>query len=238
MPALKRRWPIIEESSDSDVPQADRGTDLVSEPEVSRDTGSCDSDDPPADRGTVGSEVSSDTGSSDSDDPVSRKARKLAIKTAAASAVNPFAYAMKHGKFPDAQPSSKKHHPELPELTDAGFLWNAVPPKTCQYLDLEADHVGSEISEGSTGSSEGSLSDADFIDKDTPPDIHSAEDLQMLQRLFPKTFSRANMLKHSPQSRYLFPKSDAQNDRVMVNGIIQFPIWKRSPVTSHPMNSG
>jgi hypothetical protein len=215
MTALKRRFPKIVESSDSDEPAADPVTDLV---------------------GQI--EVSSDTGSSDSDDPVSRKARKLVNILATASAVNPFAYAMQHGKFPDAEPVPRTHRPEPPELADSGFLWNAVPPKTCQYLDLEAVQAGSETSEGSTGSSEGSLSDADFIDKETPPDIHSAEDLQELQRLFPKTFSRENMHKHAPQCKYIFPKSDAQKDTVMVNGIIQFPIWKRGPVSSHPMNSG
>ena len=163
-------------------------------------------------------EVSSDTGSSDSN-PVSRKARKYIMRRlqnaqsqndtaniATTSAikkttdtVNPFTYAMQHGKFPRAVPGQHPHL-EPPELVDTGYLWNAIPPKTSQFLELEAAHVGSETSEGSTGSSEGSLSDEDFIDKESPPDIHSAEELQLLQRLFPKTFSRENMLKRTPQS--------------------------------------
>ena len=170
----------------------------------------------------------SDTDSSDEDHP------RVKAKT---TAVNPFAYAMQHGKFPVAQPASEQQHPEPPELADTGYLWNAVPPKTSQYLDLEAAHVGSEISEGSTGSSDGSLSDATFIDKETPDSTHSAEDLQVLQKLFPKTFCRENLIKRSPQCRYTFPESVAQKNPVMVNGIINFPVWKRGPVSQHPLAS-
>jgi hypothetical protein len=201
-------------------------------------------------------DVSSDSGSSDSNDPVSRKARKYIMRrqqnaqpqkdtaniattsaiTSTTDTVNPFTYAMQNGKFPRPVPCKQPHH-EPPELADTGYLWNAVPPRTCQYLDLEAAHVGSETSEGSTGSSEGSLSDEDFIDKESPPDVHSAEELQVLQRLFPKTFSRENMLKRSPKSSIIFRKSAAQKDPVMVNGIIQFPVWKRGPESHHPMTS-
>lgn len=62
-----------------------------------------------------------------------------------------------------------------------------MPPRSCQYLDMEAAHEGPG-SEGSTGSSEGSLSDPDFIVQDLPHGNHSEEDLQVLQRMFPKTF--------------------------------------------------
>lgn len=220
-------------------------------------------------------EISSDTGSSDSDEPVSRKARKLAMIMSqqqqhqpqvptTAAAVNPFVYAMQHGKFPKTQPtpmSPMQQRPEPPMLTDPGYLWNAVPPKTSQYLDLEAAHAGSETSEGSTGSSDGSLSDPDFIDKEQ--DSHTAEDRSLLEKLFPKTFGPK---MHSSQTRIVFPgtreappdSSDdgdradddedrpsgshspanknrhSRNNHVMVNGIIQFPIWKRAPVHSHP----
>ena len=198
-------------------------------------------------------EVSSDTGSSDSNDPVSRKARKWIMKrrqntqpqnvtaniattaaiTSTTVTVNPFAYAMKFGKFPRPVPCQQPHQ-QPPELADTGYLWNAVPPKTSQYLDLEAAHVGSDISEGSTGSSEGSLDDEDFIDKESPPDIHTAEELQMLQKLFPKTFCREKMLKHSPQCRYIVPKNQ---DPVLVNGIEQFPVWGRGSAPHHPGSS-
>jgi hypothetical protein len=196
--------------------------------------------------------VSSDTGSSDSNDPVSRKARKWIMKrrqntqpqnvtaniattaaiTSTTDAVNPFAYAMRFGKFP--RPVPCQHHQQPPELADTGNLWNAVPPKTSQYLDLEAAHVGSDISEGSTGSSEGSLDDEDFIDKESSLDIHTAEELQMLQMLFPKTFSQEKMLKHSPQCRYIVPE---KKDPVCVNGIEQFPVWGPGSAPHHPWSS-
>ena len=199
---------------------------------------------------------------------------------------------MQHGKFPDAEAVPLQQRPEPLELSDTGNLWNAVPRRTCQYLDLEAAHEGSDTSEGSTGSSEGSLDDEDFIDKDNPRDLHTAEELQFLQRLFPKTFGGNNVPKRSPQCRYVLPQTDAphcqnqqqqqpaadrvidlvdlpdassdsgssdsddpvsrkarkqairmralhdQQPRVMVNGIVKFPVWKRGPVTSHPLTSG
>ena len=198
-------------------------------------------------------EVSSDTGSSDSNDPVSRKARKWLMRrrqntqpqnvsaniattaaiTSTTDTVNPFAYAMQFGKFPRQVPCQQPHQ-QPPELADTGNLWNAVPRKTSQFLDLEACHVGSDISEGSTGTSEGSLDDEEFIDKTSPP-VHTAEELQMLQKLFPKTFSDKKKLKHSPQSKYIFPP---ETKPVLVNGIEQFPVWKRGAVTSHPLTSG
>ena len=185
------------------------------------------------------SEVSSDEGSSDSADPVSRKARKLAVRMA--QKMNPFTFAMKHGKFPNP---TQQQHTEHPHLTDPGYLWNALPPRNCQYLDLEAAHAGSDTSEGSTGSSDGSLADSNFIDKETPQDTPTAEELQMLQSFFPKTFSPKKLQKHSPQSPIKIHESDASGSQVhhfrkkghvvLVNGIIQFPIWRRAPVRSHP----
>lgn len=185
------------------------------------------------------SEVSSDEGSSDSADPVSRKARKLAVRMA--QKMNPFTYAMKHGKFPQPTHQQRTEHPHL---SDPGYLWNALPPRNCQYLDLEASHAGSDTSEGSTGSSDGSLADTNFIDKETPPDTPTAEELQMLQRFFPKTFSPKKLQMHSPQSPMKVHESDASGSQdhryrkkgqaFLVNGIIQFPIWRRAPVRSHP----
>ena len=141
------------------------------------------------------SEVSSDEGSSDSADPVSRKARKLAVRQAAAqklyqvpAPVNPFTYAMQHGMFPKPETRALQQHPEPPFLTDSGYLWNAVPPRSSQYLDLEAVHAGSDTSEGSTSSSDGSLSDSSFISKDDPRDSHNEAELTELQKMFPKTF--------------------------------------------------
>jgi hypothetical protein len=137
--------------------------------------------------------------SSDSDDPVSRKACKLAINMRKSqepqhkgsptivSVENPLTYAMKNGKFPKPTIILLEHRQEHQMLTDPGYLWNALPPRYSQYLDMEAAHEGSTTS-GSTGSSEGSLSDADFIVKDDPHENVTEEELQELQRLFPKTF--------------------------------------------------
>jgi len=165
--------------------------------------------------------VSSDEGSSDSADPVSRKARKLAVRQAqkhhqVPAPANPFTYAMQHGKFPKPEPVTPQQHPEPSMLTDPGYLWNAVPKRTSQYLDMEAVHAGSDISEGSTGSSDGSLSDSSFIDKETPQDIETAEDRELLQRIFPKTFGPNKNQKHTPQCRFMMPESDASKSQVQL----------------------
>ena len=132
--------------------------------------------------------VSSVSGSSDSDQPVSRKARKLVMRKMQKRS-DAFAYAMIHGQFPLPGPAPQQPPPEHAFLADPCYLWNAVPPRSCQYLDMEAAHEGPG-SEGSTGSSEGSLSDPDFIVQDLPHENRSEEDLLVLQRMFPKTFKR------------------------------------------------
>ena len=153
--------------------------------------------------------VSSDSGSYDSDDPISRKARKISCRMAAqraaesnaeaaaaqrepeanAAALTPFQYAAKFGHFPKCDPAvpQPQQQPEEAPQND-GFLWNARPPARSQYLDEEAAHVGSSTS-GTSGSSEGSLDDDDFIDKSTPNDF-TAADVQQLQLLFPVTYKR------------------------------------------------
>ena len=153
--------------------------------------------------------VSSDSGSYDSDDPISRKARKISCLMAAqraaesnaeaaaaqrepaanAAALTPFQYAAKFGHFPKREPAvpQPQQQPEDEPHND-GFLWNARPPARSQYLDEEAAHVGSSTS-GTSGSSEGSLDDDDFIDKSTPTDF-TAADVQQLQLLFPVTYKR------------------------------------------------
>jgi hypothetical protein len=107
--------------------------------------------------------------SSDSYDPVSRKARKMAIIMSkrqqpqpVVNNVNPLAFAMKYGEFPKPSIVPLENRQEPSELSDPGYLWNACPPRYCQYLDMEAEHQGFSSS-GTTGSSEGSLSDPDFI---------------------------------------------------------------------------
>jgi hypothetical protein len=146
-------------------------------------------------------------------------------------AMNPFHYVMQHGRFPDAAPTTQQQRPEPAELTNAGNLWNAVPLRTCQYLDLEAAQVDSDTSEGSTGSSDGSLFDENFIVKDPARENHTAEELQVLQTLLPKTFSKRVQVHGSVQPNKF-------RGRVMVNGIIQFPVWKRGPALTHLLISG
>lgn len=130
--------------------------------------------------------VSSDSGSSDSDDPVSRKARKLALRMhlnkvkVHESSLAPFLYAAKHGHFPKKTVPSQPR-PQRPSLDD-GNLWNARPPVSSQFLELEAAH-GQSQSSGSTGTSDGSLSDSDFIDRASPS--YTLEESATLQKHFP-----------------------------------------------------
>ena len=71
-----------------------------------------------------------------------------------------------------------------PFLDDTGYLWNARPPATRQWLDLFAAH-DAQTSSGSTGSSDGSLS-GDFVDREELPEISDSE-AQTLIKLFPIT---------------------------------------------------
>jgi len=164
---------------------------------------------PAVDIFTVSSDSGSYSGSYDSDDPISRRARKISCHKAAqraaesnaeaaaaqresetnAAALTPFQYAAKFGQFPKADPAVPRpqQQPEEAPQND-GFLWNARPPAHSQYLDEEAAHVGSSTS-GTSGSSDGSLDDDNFIDKSTSPDF-TAADVQQLQLLFPVTSKR------------------------------------------------
>ena len=71
-----------------------------------------------------------------------------------------------------------------PFLDDTGYLWNARPPATRQWLDLFAAHDGC-TSSGSTGSSDGSLS-GDFVDHEELP-AFTDDETQTLIKLFPVT---------------------------------------------------
>ena len=207
MQSAKRRRIIIVDDSDSDecrgpappaimapadaTPAAAPAVDLLT---VSSDTlrpsqyandSDFASDDLPDIFSSSGSE------SDDPDDPISRKARKLALLSVAqradgdgraqAALMSPFLYAAQHGHFPPKSAGPSAPRPQHPTLDD-GNLWNARPPVTSQYLEMEAAHMGSTTS-GSTGASDGSLSDPDFIDRATPN--FSREDSATLQQLFP-----------------------------------------------------
>ena len=82
-------------------------------------------------------------------------------------------------KFPELQPEGTQQ--------EDGFLWNARPPFTSQYLATEAAY-GDTSSSGSTGTSDGSLSD-DFVEKGTSPRFTCDEAME-LQRYFPLTAKR------------------------------------------------
>ena len=116
-------------------------------------------------------------------------AAPLAVAAAAqAAALAPFMYAAKYGHFPRERPAQLKF-PELqPEGTqqEDGFLWNARPPFTSQYLATEAAY-GDTSSSGSTGTSDGSLSD-DFVEKGTSR--FTCDEALELQLYFPLTAKR------------------------------------------------
>lgn len=192
MQSAKRRRIIIVDDSDSDecggpAPQAimtPPDAAPAAAPAVDLDSDFA-SDDLPDICSSSGSE------SNDPDDPISRKARKLALLSVAqradgdgraqAALMSPFLYAAQHGHFPPKSAGPSAPRPQHPTLDD-GNLWNARPPATSQYLEMEAVHMGSTTS-GSTGASDGSLSDPDFIDRATPN--FSREDSATLQQLFP-----------------------------------------------------
>lgn len=143
-------------------------------------------------------DVSSDSGSSDSQDPVSRKARKLAMREAASTAgggletpaFGPLQFAAKYGHFPFKSTivgASKQRAPPVTVPSEDGFLWNSKPPKTCQYLDMEAENSG-YTSSGTTGSSESDSSLSDFIDKSET--LFTAQEAESLSRAFPVTSQR------------------------------------------------
>ena len=211
MPApARRRRIIITSDSDEGHEAAPQQIPTPAQPAATRPS-------------TPDDDVSSCSGSSDSH-PCSRKARKMALRwmehrkerEAQAALQLPFLFAAKHGHFPkktaiataptDPQPSQPPPEvqppPPLPALFDDGYLWNARPPMSSQYLDNEAAH-GKSSSSGTTGSSDGSLDDPDFIDKDDEPEF-SAEEQAIMQQLFPLTsrkfLTKAPIERHGPLS--------------------------------------
>lgn len=99
-------------------------------------------------------------------------------------------FAGKFGHFPGPDDSAMivavAEHP-VPEVDD-GFLWNAVPAKSCQYLDLEAV-CADETSSGSSacGDSEGELTPGFVDDLEAEKENLSTDDALLLQRFFPHT---------------------------------------------------
>ena len=218
-PARRRRV-IITSDSDDDHEAAPQQKLPPAQPAPSRPS-------------TPDADVSSGNDSSDSQPthPICKKARKMALrwkeireeKEAQAALQLPFLFAAKHGYFPKkadiapapallqpAQPPPEvPPPPPLPALFDDGYLWNARPPTSSQFLDNEASH-GHSQSSGTTGSSDGSLDDPDFIDKDEVPDYNN-EEQAMIKQLFPLTsrkfLKKAPIENPGPQS--LPPRADA-----------------------------
>jgi hypothetical protein len=73
-------------------------------------------------------------------------------------------------------------------VADDGYLWNAVPPSGCQYLDLEA-HCMDDTSSGSSGGSDSDRGlTPGFVDDEVAEnDNLNASDVAVLQRFFPHT---------------------------------------------------
>jgi hypothetical protein len=104
---------------------------------------------------------------------------------------NPLQFAATHGHFPTADDVPMVGVTAASDAAvldcDDGYLWNAVPPTVCQYLDLEAACVD-DTSSGSSDGSDGELTPG-FIDDIEPEKENIAvEDVELLRRMFPKTY--------------------------------------------------
>lgn len=102
---------------------------------------------------------------------------------------NPLLFAAKHGYFPHKQRSATEGLHDVPSRADRDVsFWNTVPPLTCQYLNMEANH-GDTSSSGSSYASDGSLTDG-FIDKDEVS--FQPQELKLIKRFLPVTAQRIN----------------------------------------------
>lgn len=144
--------------------------------------------------------VSSD---SDDDPQPSQPSMQLAViqgPSAAPSEMNALQFAAKFGHFPSASDCAAAlavnsgtplvQHDSTDDDDDEcdGYLWNAVPPKDCQYLDLEA-HCVDDTSSGSCGDSDSNRGmTPGFVDDDVADNRNlNASDVAVLQRFFPHT---------------------------------------------------
>jgi hypothetical protein len=115
---------------------------------------------------------------------------------AAPADLNALQYAARFGRFPSPAechaarevnfntPLVQNDEPEV----DNGYLWNAVPPKSSQYLDLEAACMD-ETTSGSSActDSEDELTPGFVDDFETEKENLSTDDVSLLQRFFPHT---------------------------------------------------
>lgn len=108
--------------------------------------------------------------------------------------LTPLQFAGKFGRFPgleDAAMIAAVAEPEI-DIDGDGNLWNAVPPKTCQYLDLEAVCVD-DTSSGSSAGSDGQLTPGFVDDVDDVKENLSPDDHAFMLRHFPRTLRYAMM---------------------------------------------
>ena len=241
MQPLRRRRIIIDDDSDSD----ERGGPVTQAIPTPPDVAPAEA--PAVDLLTV----SSDSGSSDSADPISRKARKISCRIAAqraseanaaaqraseanAAALFQFQYAAKHGHFPKNCPAVPRPPKQQPEEStqDDGFLWNARPPASSQYLQNEAAHGDSSTS-GTSGSSEGSLDDDNFIDKDTSPTF-SAADVNQLQLFFPVTSKRFCPAAQRALTKFLHQHNPNSQHRLPAPPPSSALLYPLSPIITQP----
>jgi hypothetical protein len=104
------------------------------------------------------------------------------------SLLTPLQFAGRFGRFPSKEDSKMIAAVTEPVLNnDAdGNLWNAVPPRTCQYLDLEAVCVD-DTSSGSSESSDGQMSPGFVDDVEDSKEIVTPDDIAFMERHFPHT---------------------------------------------------
>ncbi len=104
---------------------------------------------------------------------------------------NPLHFAAEFGHFPTADDVPMVGIPAAQDAVvldgDDGYLWNAVPASVRQFLDLEAACVD-DTSSGSSDGSDGELSPGFIDDIEPEKENITVEDVQLLQRMFPKTY--------------------------------------------------
>lgn len=103
---------------------------------------------------------------------------------------NPLHFAAQHGHFPSADDVPMVGVPAANAEEndgDDGYLWNAVPAHVSQFLDLEAACMDDTTS-GSSDGGDGELTPG-FIDDIEPEKQNiTAEDVELLRRIFPRTY--------------------------------------------------
>jgi hypothetical protein len=104
------------------------------------------------------------------------------------SLLTPMQFAGRFGRFPGKEDSAMiaaVTEPAL-DIDVDGNLWNAVPPTTCQFLDLEAVCVD-DTSSGYSQESDDQMSPGFVDDEDDSKENLTPDDIAFLERHFPHT---------------------------------------------------